>query len=104
MAVDYDNCHSCFFYAPNAFSPNDDGLNDTWRIDLSCVWEHFWLGVFDRWGNLVFQSNEPQLAWAGQWGHRAAPPGVYVWVAEWESDTPEGRRREQHSGDVLLVR
>ncbi len=104
VAVDYDNCHSCFFYAPNAFSPNDDGLNDTWRIDLSCVWEHFWLGVFDRWGNLVFQSNEPQLAWAGQWGHRAAPPGVYVWVAEWESDTPEGRRREQHSGDVLLVR
>lgn len=53
----------CRVYVPNAFSPNGDGINDEFEIAYDCNFSSFDFRIFDRWGNLVFQSSEPNFRW-----------------------------------------
>jgi gliding motility-associated-like protein/predicted ribosomally synthesized peptide with SipW-like signal peptide len=68
------------FFIPNAFSPNGDGVNDTYYgqgIGIS----KYELFIFDRWGNLIFYSDELSKAWDGKANHGndIAQQDVYVW-------------------------
>ncbi|MEZ4738653.1 MAG: CotH kinase family protein [Flavobacteriales bacterium] len=70
------------FYAPNAFTPNGDGINDVFHpmgqvIDL----ETFEFQVFDRWGGLIFETDDPNKGWDGTAGGTLLPDGVYVYRA-----------------------
>lgn len=104
VQVQFFTCNDCPVYAPNVFSPNDDGRNDTWQVFLPCLWQRFRLEVFDRWGNLVFVANDPETAWNGKWREKAAPPGVYVWRLEWEGEKFGEPKAYRQSGDLTLVR
>jgi gliding motility-associated-like protein len=60
-------------YMPNSFTPNDDGLNDMFKpvftpygLDKS----NYQLDIFDRWGHLVFRSNDPEKGWDGSIGNK----------------------------------
>lgn len=77
-------------FAPNIFSPNGDGINDTWRLfssnPLARVKQ---LAVFDRWGGMVFSSSgyhpsDDESAWDGTRKGRKCGAGVYVFMAEVE--------------------
>jgi gliding motility-associated-like protein len=102
--ISYVTCQACPFYVPNVFSPNDDGWNDTWQVQLSCTWQRFHLQVFDRWGNLVFSANNPGQTWNGDWRGSLAAPGVYVWQLEWEGELLGEPKTYRESGGVTLVR
>jgi gliding motility-associated-like protein len=52
-------------YIPNSFTPNEDGINDIFKPVLSFPPESYKLRVYNRWGNLVFESSEPGLGWNG---------------------------------------
>lgn len=55
------------FYVPNSFSPNGDGINDVFRIEGNAIdVEAFELTVFDRWGQKVFHSTNPNDVWTGE--------------------------------------
>jgi gliding motility-associated-like protein len=78
-------------YVPNAFSPNDDGVNDILMIfsKPGAVRQVKSFQIFDRWGEVVFrrenfQPNDPGYGWNGVYRGQAMSPGVYVWVAEIE--------------------
>jgi gliding motility-associated-like protein len=93
-------------YAPNVFSPNDDGKNDHFMIFGKGVKEIQTLQVFDRWGEALFigehlQANDEQSGWDGT--HRGDPmtPAVFVWWARVEF--VDGTL-EVFYGDVTLVR
>jgi gliding motility-associated-like protein len=61
-------------YIPNAFTPNNDGVNDTFKPIISgAIILNYQISIFDRWGNLVFSSNNPEESWNGE----NAPSGVY---------------------------
>jgi gliding motility-associated-like protein len=65
-------------YVPNAFTPNGDGLNDLFipiTSDISC----YELLVFNRWGEIVFNSDDQSLAWAGLYNGIPASEGIYTW-------------------------
>lgn len=74
-------------YAPNAFSPNGDGINDTFTLYAGKgVASVEYLAVFDRWGGMVYEEetllpNDPAAGWDGSWRDRPAAAGVYVWLA-----------------------
>lgn len=72
------------FYAPNAFTPNEDGLNDRF-IPVGSGWnpEKYQLAVFDRWGEQIFLSKRYDEGWDGKVKHKGeiAPAGVYIWKA-----------------------
>lgn len=76
-------------YAPNVFSPNDDGINDYFTIfsNTNAALSVQKLQVFDRWGKLLFERNDFPLneefeGWDGYWNGKLAGVGVYVYVAE----------------------
>ncbi|MEL7118416.1 MAG: gliding motility-associated C-terminal domain-containing protein [Bacteroidota bacterium] len=59
-----DNCP--IYTLPNAFTPNGDGTNDLFVPRSACFVDEVDFQVFNRWGQLVFQTSDPQLNWAGQ--------------------------------------
>lgn len=53
-------------FIPNTFTPNKDGLNDTWAPVINETSENgYQLSIFDRWGNKIFYSNDPKVRWDG---------------------------------------
>lgn len=70
------------FYAPNAFTPNADGMNDMF-FPVGIMWDNlkFDLYIFDRWGNKIFHSDDPNKGWDGHanGGNKIAQEDVYVW-------------------------
>lgn len=69
------------FFAPNAFTPNGDGLNDDFRISLFRPCDTYSLNIFNRWGQEVFSSGDAANAvWDGTFHGAAAEQGVYVYL------------------------
>ncbi|MCC7246412.1 MAG: gliding motility-associated C-terminal domain-containing protein [Saprospiraceae bacterium] len=100
----YWSCDECPAYAPNVFSPNDDGKNDGWRLYHTCFPDNYQLEVYDRWGSLVFITNDPEKNWYGFARSRNADAGVFGWQARWTAEY-YGKPREYYmKGDVTLVR
>ena len=66
-------------FIPNAFTPNGDGANDRWHIIIQGLTKKFQVNVFDRWGSMVFSSNDPNLSWDGTaGGHPLTGTFVYM--------------------------
>ena len=93
-------------YAPNIFSPNDDGLNDTFTLYGRGVKEIHSLQIFDRWGAEIFlvehlMVNDELRGWKGRFRGNQLNPAVFVWqaVVEFEDGVTE-----VFSGDVTLMR
>lgn len=68
-------------YAPNAFSPNNDGVNEEFLIKGAYL-ETFNLRIFTRWGYKVFETRDQSEGWNGIYQDKEAPEGVYVFVVE----------------------
>ena len=89
-------------FIPNAFTPNGDGVNDQFKIfgDLSNIY-FMEVSVFDRWGEKVFESNDPGFEWDGTYRGEPAPIGVYIYVAT--AVFNNGSHRD-FKGSVTLLR
>ena len=94
----------CPPYAPNVFSPNEDGLNDEWHIFLQCSWSEYRVEVYDRWGSLVFQADDPESSWDGRINGQLAHSGVYVWRMFWRGELFGEPMTWKYQGDVTVVR
>ena len=69
-------------YAPNAFTPNGNGLNETFLpVGYGLDPEKYQLWIFDRWGNLIFTTTDMNLGWDGrvQGGSEICQIDTYVW-------------------------
>lgn len=69
-------------YVPTAFTPNADGLNDVLRPTLMGVKELRYFRVFNRWGQLVYETRVHRAGWDGNFNGAQQAAGVFVWVAE----------------------
>lgn len=94
-------------YIPNAFSPNDDGINDLFQVypedGISSVVE---LRVFDRWGGMVYSVDnydpkDSSIGWNGDFRGQAVKPGVYIYFVELKR--VDGTTLHK-SGEVTLLR
>jgi len=93
-------------YAPNVFSPNDDGENDYFMLFGKGVQEIQSLQIYDRWGSQLFigehfAANDEQAGWDGQYRGSAMAPAVFVW---WAKVVFVDGAVEVFYGDVTLVR
>lgn len=94
----------CVFEMPNAFSPNGDGINDSFGPVYQCYFADYRLRVFNRWGQEVFTSTDPATGWNGQVAGRAAPSEVYIWQASYTA-WHEGQLFSRSArGEVTLLR
>lgn len=85
-------------YAPDAFTPNGDGHNETFGV-ITTVREpsFFRLRVFDRWGSEIFSTDDAQLGWSGE----GVGIGVYTWAVELRDSEDKLRKA---AGHVTLLR
>lgn len=97
-------CENCSVFFPNIFTPNFDGVNDTFRPFSGCPPESYHFRVFDRWGGLVFESRDPDEGWDGAFRGRPAGAGIYVWQLEFTVRENGRLRTEQANGGVSLIR
>lgn len=66
-------------FVPNAFTPNGDGANDRWHLRIQGLTKRIEAKVFDRWGRMVFSSNDPDFSWDGNaGGHPLSGTFVYM--------------------------
>lgn len=86
-------------YLPNAFTPNDDGKNTVFLPVFSYPEdiESYSMEIYNRWGTLVFRTEEPTFGWDGA----NAPEGVYVAVVQYNS---RGGKPKTATGSVTLIR
>ncbi|MEM9023380.1 MAG: gliding motility-associated C-terminal domain-containing protein [Bacteroidota bacterium] len=86
-------------YVPNAFTPNGDGLNDTFGAVGEAL-EGFQMNIYNRQGEMVFASNDIRNKWDGSVNGQPAPMGVYVYkILAWDE---QAERLTRH-GTVTLV-
>lgn len=69
----------CPLFMPNAFSPNNDGINDTWGPVYDCEPYDFTLKIIDRWGRTLKTINDPTIAWDGNINGAPIRDGIYVY-------------------------
>jgi gliding motility-associated-like protein len=72
---------SLYVYVPNAFTPNEDGLNDTFG-GLGYGFKDYHLIIYNRWGQLVFETDKQSDQWDGTYGGKSAPIGSYAYAIE----------------------
>ena len=87
-------------YIPNSFSPNNDGLNDGFRV-YSNVVRDIHMTIFNQWGQKIFESFTLGGGWDGTHINKPQPSGVYIYVINMTLITGE---RIQRKGAVNLVR
>lgn len=95
---------SCYIDIPNAFTPNDDGLNDYFfpRDLLSHALSSFRMQIFNRWGAIVFETNSPTgRGWDGRFNNLPQSQGVYIYLIEARF---ENGVAEKYQGNLTLMR
>lgn len=94
----------CYIDVPNAFTPNGDGVNDYFfpRQYLSKHVTGFKMQVFNRWGEVVFETtNTDGRGWDGRYNNQDQPGGVYIYIID---VMIEGTKPEHYTGNVTLLR
>jgi gliding motility-associated-like protein len=84
----------------NAFSPNNDGVNDCYGIKYFGVISDFTFMIFNRWGQQMFSTNDPSACWDGTFQGQNAPIGTYVYYIR--AITACGTTEKK--GTVVLIR
>ncbi|MFS8615496.1 MAG: gliding motility-associated C-terminal domain-containing protein [Solitalea sp.] len=84
---------------PNAFTPNDDGVNDTWEIVNIEKYPDATVQVFNRNGDRIFFSRGYPEAWEGTFNNRPVPPGTYYYLVR-----PNGGILKPITGSVTIIR
>ena len=88
-------------YAPNAFTPNDDGLNDTFGPVFDFIPSKFRMLIYDRSGKMLFQTTDPYDGWDGTLnGSTPARQGVYIFHIEY---TSYSGARKTKTGNLSLI-
>jgi gliding motility-associated-like protein len=92
----------CLIDVPTGFTPNNDGLNDYFQPHNAFKADNYDFRVYNRWGQLVFQSRNWQEKWDGRFGGALQNPGVFVWMLSYKNrDTGKDVFRK---GTVTLIR
>lgn len=86
---------------PNAFTPNKDPLNPVFKIEGTYYYKEFECRIFDRWGKLLFLSNNPAEGWSGEYENTPLPDGVYTYTIRLVDNLGKVR---SYTGNVHLLR
>lgn len=106
ISIQVKECVELKVYTPNAFSPNGDGINDIFTPAFApgLLISAYRLQVFDRWGNLVFQGEDPAAGWDGTAGGRALPQGVYLYSFTFRYQAEDLEGQQIISGEISLLK
>ena len=91
---------TCNISVPNAFTPNGDGKND-WLFPLNAFdVSNYEFQVFNRYGQLVFETRDPQKKWDGRMNGQQQETGTYIWIFNYTDGS--GKKLSQRGSTVLI--
>ncbi len=101
IEVYHTPCEDCVEF-PNAFTPMKDRNNQVFKALVKCPVEKYSMKIYNRWGNVVFETDDVGKGWDGRSNYYYAPMGVYIYTVEY---TAKGKRYSQYkTGNVTLIR
>ena len=104
IEVDFGLC-DCKTYIPSAFTPNGDGINEQFSLSVACQTKSFQFVLIDRWGKVIFQTNNPDFTWDGTLNGQNCTAGFYSYRLEYSPVGADGRLTTQvKSGQIQLLR
>jgi gliding motility-associated-like protein len=98
----FDICDNCIAF-PNAFTPNGDGINDYFKPIINCNTSSFEFTLFNRWGQEIFASNNPNQKWDGTWLGQVQDNGVYFYMLKVKF-TAQDQTEKMYNGELTLIR
>lgn len=90
-------------YAPNTFTPDDDEFNQAWEFHITGIDIYdFSVLIFNRWGEIVWESHDPSASWDGTYGGVIVQDGTYTWFMECAD--AQNDKRYTFEGHVNVIR
>ena len=92
------------YYMPNTFTPDGDEFNQTFQPIFTSGYDpqDFKLLIFDRWGEVIWESNDAAIGWDGTFNGKLVQSGTYVWKVEFK--VLENDERMMNTGHVNVIR
>lgn len=84
VTVEFKDCNF-YIYVPNAFTPGGDAINPTFKAKAYGELEEFEMVIFDRWGELMFTTNDIDIGWDGTYQNNPVKQDVYVYRIDYKS-------------------
>ncbi|MCB0501625.1 MAG: gliding motility-associated C-terminal domain-containing protein [Bacteroidetes bacterium] len=100
IVLESDECNLSTLYVPNAFSPNGDGQNDKLFVRLMDNYDRLDFRIHNRWGELVFETNDINIGWDGVFKGKLQSTDVFGYFLEIECNG----EIVQQQGNITLVR
>lgn len=88
-------------YIPNTFTPNNDGVNDIFKV-RGPAFGVFYFAIYNRWGQLMFETQDPTQGWDGNYNGKPSDPGVFGYYMK--AKCSESSDEIFKKGNVTLVR
>ena len=102
--VAYLNC-DCGIVMPDAFSPNGDNANETYHPVFNCDYpKSLLMRIYNRWGQKVYETNDLQGQWDGQYKGDMQPSEVYMYYAEFTGVQNNTEKTVKLMGSLTLIR
>ncbi|WP_430405266.1 PKD domain-containing protein [Fluviicola sp.] len=90
-------------YAPNTFTPDGDEFNQNWFLYIDGIdIQQFNLQIFNRWGEVIWESNDPKGSWDGTYHGKIVPFGEYTWTLETRELVSDKKYR--FNGHINVIR
>lgn len=103
LIAEYIDCSACVRY-PTGFSPDGNQKNDLFHPLITCPVSKYNMKIFNRWGQLVFETDDVNSGWNGLYKNKPADVGVYVWMVDYTGLRRGNFFSERLSGNVTLIR
>ncbi|MBK6633553.1 MAG: gliding motility-associated C-terminal domain-containing protein [Chitinophagaceae bacterium] len=91
----------CDVYIPSAFTPNGDNVNETFGVIDNVAVQYFSMQIYNKWGQLIFISNDIAKKWDGTYKGKQVPNGAYIWMMTYVN---RSGRKFYEQGTVMLIR
>jgi gliding motility-associated-like protein len=95
----FNDCYTPHAWLPNIFSPNQDGINDIFKVRGQGIIQ-MELMIYNRWGELLFETSNQETGWNGKFNNNLVEPGVYTYYLNIRFND---NTYYQHTGNVTVV-
>jgi gliding motility-associated-like protein len=83
---------------PSSFTPNGDGINETWVLGNIDAYEDAKVQIFNKWGNLLYETRGQYIPWDGKWNGNPLPSETYYYIIDL------GNGDDPYTGTVSIIR